>query len=216
MWELIGEGGPVTWIIMASGLVAAGVFLERVLHLHRARIKSEDFLRGIVNNLRRGNVAEAVAICDETPGPVASVVRTAIQYRSAERETLRTAVENVGRAEISRMERRLVVLASVAQVAPVFGLLGTVLGMIRAVLAIRQQAPLVESSAITDGLLAALVATAAGLAVAAPCYVAFNFLVGRVEKIVLDMESASSEIIGYLNGSRSVEAPVGEESGDET
>ena len=216
MWELIGEGGPVTWIIMASGLVAAGVFLERVLHLHRARIKSEDFLRGIVNNLRRGNVAEAVAICDETPGPVASVVRTAIQYRSAERETLRTAVENVGRAEISRMERRLVVLASVAQVAPVFGLLGTVLGMIRAVLAIRQQAPLVESSAITDGLLAALVATAAGLAVAAPCYVAFNFLVGRVEKIVLDMESASSEIIGYLDGSRSVEAPVGEESGDET
>ena len=215
MWELIREGGPVTWIILASGMVAVGVFLERVLHLHRARIKSEDFLRGIVNNLRHGNVAEAAAICDETPGPVAGVVRTAIQYRSAERETLRTAVENVGRAEISRMERRLVVLASVAQVAPIFGLLGTVLGMIRAVLAIRQQAPLVEASAITDGLLAALVATAAGLAVAAPCYVAFNFLVGRVEKIVLDMEWASAEIIGYLNGSRSVDAPAGEESGDE-
>ena len=95
MWELIREGGPVTWLIMASGMVAAGVFLERVPHLHRARIKSEDFLRGIVNNLRRGNVAEAAAICDETPGPVASVVRTAIQYRSAEFETLRTAVENV-------------------------------------------------------------------------------------------------------------------------
>jgi len=216
MWELIREGGPVTWIILASGLVAAGVFMERVLHLHRARIKSEDFLRGIVNNLRHGNVTEAAAICDETPGPVASVVRTAIQYRSAERETLRTAVENVGRAEISRMERRLVVLASVAQVAPIFGLLGTVLGMIRAVLAIRQQAPLVEASAITDGLLAALVATAAGLAVAAPCYVAFNFLVGRVEKIVLDMERAAAEIIGFLNGSRSVEAPAGEEPGEET
>ena len=215
MWELIREGGPVTWIILASGMVAAGVFLERVLHLHRARIKSEDFLRGIVNNLRRGNVAEAAAICDETPGPVASVVRTAIQYRSAERETLRTAVENVGRAEISRMERRMVVLASVAQVAPIFGLLGTVLGMIRAVLAIRQQSPLVEASAITDGLLAALVATAAGLSVAVPCYVAFNFLVGRVEKIALDMERAAAEIIGYLNGSRSVEAPVGEEPGDE-
>lgn len=215
MWESIREGGPVTWIILFSGIVATGVFLERALHLHRARIKAEDFLRGIVNNLRRGNVAEAVAICDETPGPVASVVRAAIQYRSAERETLRAAVENVGRAEISRMERRLVVLASVAQVAPIFGLLGTVLGMIRALLAIRQQSPLVEASAITDGLLAALVATAAGLSVAAPCYVAFNFLVGRVEKIVLDMEWASAEIIGYLNGSRSVEAPAGEEPEDE-
>ncbi len=214
MWELIRAGGPVTWLIMASGVVAAGVFMERVLHLHRARIKSDDFLLGIENNLRHGNVAEAVAICDETPGPVASVVRTAIQYRAAGLETLRTAVENVGRAEISRMERRLVALASVAQVAPIFGLLGAVLGMIRAVLAIRQQAPLVEASAITDGLLAALVATAAGLAVAAPCYVAFNFLVGRVEKIVLDMERAAAEIIGYLNGSRSLDAPLGEEQGE--
>ena len=200
MFELIRESGLVAWIIVASGLVALGVFLERVLHLHRARIKSEDFLAGICNNLKHGNVEEAMAICDETPGPVAIIVRTAITHRGGDKETIRSAVENVGRTEISRMERRLAVLASVAQTAPLFGLLGTVLGMIKALQVMTAQAPLVQSADVMIGLKQALVTTAAGLAVAVPCYLAFNFLVGKVEKIVIDMERAATDILGFLGG----------------
>lgn len=200
MFDLLNQGGLVAWVIVASGLVALAVFLERVLHLHRARIKSEDFLAGILNNLKRGNTNEALAICDDTPGPVASIVRTAIVNRAAGAEALRSAVETVGRTEISRMERRLVTLATVAQVAPLFGLLGTVIGMIKALQVMKAQAPLVQSADVMGGLMQALVTTAAGLAVAVPCYIAFNFLVGKVEKIVIDMERSASDIQAYLAG----------------
>jgi biopolymer transport protein ExbB len=200
MADLLQQGGVMVWVIVGIGLVALFVFLERVLHLHRARIKSEDFLMGIVNNLRHGNITEAMAICDETPGPVAYIVKTAILHRAADKEGIRAAIDSAGRMEISRMERRLVVIATVAQIAPVCGLLGTVLGMMKALLIMKQQAPLVQSGDVVGGLMQALVATAAGLAVALPCTVAFNFLVGKVEKIVLDMERAASEIIGFLTG----------------
>jgi biopolymer transport protein ExbB len=200
MLELIQQGGLVAWVILACGVMACVVFGERVLHLHRARIKSEDFIAGICNNLRRGNVDEALAICDDTPGPVAGIVRVAILNRNGDKETIRSAIENTGRTEIARMERRLAILATVAQVAPIFGLLGTVLGMIKGLQVMRAQAPLVQSADVMTGLMQALVTTAVGLAVAAPCYVAFNFLVGKVEKIVIDMERSASDILAFLTG----------------
>jgi biopolymer transport protein ExbB len=210
MLELLRQGGIVMGLILASGLAAFLVFWERVLHLHRARIRSEDFLQGIRNNLSRGNVQEAVAICDETPGPVAYLVKTAILHRSGGKESIRTAMDNAGRSEISRMERRLVVLATVAQTAPLLGLLGTVVGMIRAALVMQQKGPLVQQSDLMGGLLQALVTTAAGLTVAIPCYIAFNFLVGRVEKIVLDMERAASDILGFLTSGTALNERDGE------
>ncbi|MEI6148239.1 MAG: MotA/TolQ/ExbB proton channel family protein [bacterium] len=214
MFELMQQGGVVAWIILGSGIMACLVFAERVLHLHRARIKSEDFIAGICNNLRRGNVDEALAICDETPGPVAGIVRVAILNRNNDKEAIRSAIENTGRTEIARMERRLAILATVAQVAPIFGLLGTVLGMIKGLQIMKAQAPLVQSADVITGLLQALVTTAAGLAVAAPCYVAFNYLLGKVEKIVIDMERSASDILAFLTGGQ-IPVPTTRDEGKE-
>lgn len=214
MFDLIQQGGFLAWLILTSGVVAFVVFVERVLHLHRARIKSEDFIAGICNNLRRGNVDEALAICDDTPGPVAGIVRAAILNRQGDKESIRTAIENAGRTEIARMESRLAVLATVAQVAPIFGLLGTVLGMMKGIQLMQAQAPLVQAADVMTGLRQALVTTAFGLAVAAPCYIAFNFLVGKVEKIVIDMERSASDILAFLTGDRrSMPANSGEDKG---
>jgi len=199
--DLLKQGGPVLWVILASGLMALIVFIERGLHLHRARIKSEDFLKGILNILKRKNIAEALTICEETPGPVAHIVRTAILHRDDNKDAIRSAVDDAGLAEISRMERRLVVLATVAQIAPLLGLLGTVLGMVEALLVMQQQAPLIQSADLMGGLMRALVTTAAGLTVAIPCYAAFNLLVVKIDRIVLDMERAASEIVVFLTGS---------------
>lgn len=202
MWrEFLQTGGPVLWLILVSGLVAFGVFFERALHLHRARIKSEDFLKGIFNILRRGNVAEALTICDETPGPVAYIVRTAIVRRRDDRDSIRRQIEDAGLGEISRMERRLVVIATVAQVAPLLGLLGTVIGMTEYLYVMRQQIPLVQSADVTGGLLRALVTTGAGLLVAIPCYMAFNLLVLKIDRIVLDMERAGAETLSFFETS---------------
>jgi len=200
MFELLREGGLIAWIIAGAGVFAFILFMERLLSLHRARIKAEDFIAGICNNLGRGNVDEALAICDDTPGPVAGIVRAAILNRHADKEAIRTAMENAGRTEISRMERRLVNFVTIAQVAPIFGLLGTVMGMIKSLQVMRAAAPLVQPGDVMGGLMQALVTTAVGLAVAAPCYVAFNFLTGKVEKIVIDMERAASDMIAFLSG----------------
>jgi len=195
---LLQRGGLVLWVIMALGVAAFVVFVERTLHLHRARIKSEDFLKGILNILRRENVTEALAICEETPGPVAYVVKTAILHRGDSKDALRTAVEDASLAEVSRMERRLVFIATAAQISPLLGLLGTVIGMVDSLLVMQHQSPLIQSADVMGGLMKALVTTAGGLTVAIPAYAAFNLLVVKIDRIVLDMERAASEIVAFL------------------
>lgn len=197
--DLFLKGGEVVWIILAMGLLAFGVFIERALHLHRARIRAEDFLKGIYNILARNNIPEAVAICEETPGPVAHIVKTAILNRDMSAVDLRTAVDDAGVSEISRMERRLVVVATAAQLAPLMGLLGTVLGMVDLMIVLQNQV-IVQSADVMAGMMKALVATGAGLCVAIPCHAAFNLLVVKIDRIVLDMERAASEIVAFIKG----------------
>ena len=198
--DLMVQGGPMLWVILGCGLVAFGVFVERSLHLHRARIKADDFLGGILNILRRQNVNEAVTICEETPGPVARIVRTAILHRYNDRQAIRDAVDDASLAEISRMERRLVVVATVAQIAPLLGLLGTVVGMVECLAVMLRQVPLVQSADVMTGVMRALISMGAGLTVSVPCHVGFNLLVIKVDRIVLDMEKAASEIVTFLTG----------------
>ncbi len=196
--ELMAMGGPILWVILGGGVLGFGVFVERALHLHRARIKAEDFLKGIQNILRKGNVKEALAICAETPGPVAHVVKTAILHRDDDKESIRTAAHDAALSETSRMERRLVVVVTVAQVAPLLGLLGTALGMFECLLVLQRQAPLIQANDVMEGMLHAVTTTVVGLMVAVPAYVSFNLLVVKIDRIVLDMERAASEILAFL------------------
>ncbi len=196
---------PVMWVIVLSGLISLIVFIERSLHLHRARIRSEDFVNGIINILSRGNVDEALAICDETPGPVAYIVETAIKQRDEQLEVLRAALDEATAGETSRMERRLVVVATVAQIAPLMGLLGTILGMLDSVMVMQMQVPLLQSADLLVGLKGALMTTAAGLMVAIPCYAGFNHLVVRIDRIVLDMERATTEVLSFITRAKTDE-----------
>lgn len=196
--NLFAQGGPVLWIIIGCGGAAGFVFFERMLHLRRAGIDPGDFLKGIRNVLVKGNAGEAVTICEETPGPVAALVRAAILHRHEPRHTIREAVDTTGRAEISRMERRLAVLATISQITPLLGLLGTIFGILETVLVLHAQVPLVDATAVTGGLLRALITTAAGLIVAIPCYGMYTLLVVRIDRMVLDMETAAGEIVAFL------------------
>ena len=192
-------GGPVLWVILVLGVIAAGVFLERSLHLHRARIDETDFLQGIFNTIRRGNVAEAITLCEETPGPVARLLSTAIRRRHSTRAQLMDELDQAGRAEISRMERRLSVLALIAQIAPLLGLLGTVLGILTALISMRDAAPFINGRELTEGLILGAITTVAGLLVAIPCFVGFNVLVVKIDRLVLDMRHASSEALYFFS-----------------
>lgn len=200
--ELLSMGGAVSWCIAAGGVVAFLVFIERSFSLHRARIRYSDFLNGMFNVLSNGNVKEALALCDETPGPVAYLVKVAILYREADKEDLHRTLQDAAAAEISRMERRLVVISTVAQLAPLLGLFGTILGILDGAMTLQAQGPLVQSANLLDGLLLALSTTAIGLIVAIPCYAAFNLLVIKIDRIVLDMERTRYEMVAFLKGIR--------------
>jgi biopolymer transport protein ExbB len=193
-----GEGGPMLWIILACGVAAVGVFLERMLHLRRAAISHRDFLQGVRNVLERGNPDEAIQICEEAPGPVPALIRVAILHRHETRHAIAEAISNVGRAEITRMERRVAVVATIGQIAPLLGLIGTVFGIMETVMVLRDHQPLIVATHVTDGLLRALITTAAGLIVAVPCYIMHNLLIVQIDRLVLDMEAAETDITGYL------------------
>jgi biopolymer transport protein ExbB len=174
------------------------VFIERLLHYHRAQINSAEFLNGVRNVLKRENVVEAISICDATPGPVARLVKVAILNRESGREGVREALEEAGLLEVPRLEDKLNLLATIAQISPIMGLLGTVLGFITVFRDIQAQGLNAQSAMLAGGVWEALVCTAFGLAIAIPSYAAYNYLVSRVNSIVLDMEKASTEILNVV------------------
>jgi biopolymer transport protein ExbB len=197
MLKFMALGGPLMWLILGLAVVAVAVFLERWLSLHRAHINTTDFINGIRNILRRGNINEALSLCEETPGPVPPVIKAGIDNRERSREEIREAMLDVGHSESARLERRLVVLATIAQVAPLIGFLGTVMGMIQMFREI-QQATLPSPGQLAGGVWTALLTTAGGLIVAVPAYIAYNFLVTRVQHLVLDMECAANEMLAFF------------------
>lgn len=183
------------WLIVLCSAVAMAVFIERLLHYHREQINSTEFLNGVRNVLRRDNVVEALSICEATPGPVARLVKAAILNRDRGREGVREALEQAGLVEVPLLEAKLNVLATVAQITPLMGLLGSVLGFVKLFSALEATGTLAHLEALARGVWEALICTAAGLAVAIPCYAAYNYLVSRVQAIVLDMEKAATEIV---------------------
>src|SRR5947208_11998586 len=136
---LLSNGGPMLWVILLTSAVAMVVFVERVLHYHRAQINSTEFLNGVRNVLKRENVVEALSICDATPGPVARLVKTAILNRDRGREGVRDALEEAGLLEVPRLEDTLNLLATIAQIAPLMGLLGTVMGFMKMFLELQHE-----------------------------------------------------------------------------
>ena len=186
------------WLLLLASAIAVVVFIERFLHYHRAQINSMEFLNGVRNVLKRDNVVEALSICDATPGPVARLVKTAILNRDHGRERLREALEEAGLTEVPRLEEKLNVLATIAQLAPLLGLLGTMLGFIHIFGQMQDDGLNAHVGKLAEGIWQALVCAAAGIAVAIPAHAAYNYLVSRVNSIVLDMERAATEIVNVI------------------
>jgi biopolymer transport protein ExbB len=186
-------------LILAASATAIAVFLERAFHYHREQINSTEFLNGVRNVLKRDNVVEAVAICDATPGPVARLVKLAILNRDKGRDGVREALEDAGSLEVPRLEEKLNVLATIAQIAPLMGLLGTVMGFTKVFDKIQDAGMAAHVGMLSGGIREALICMAAGLAVSIPSYAGYNYLVGRVNAIVLDMEQVSTEILNLVS-----------------
>jgi biopolymer transport protein ExbB len=191
----------VIWLILIAAATAAVVFVERALFCHRSQINSAEFLNGVRTVIKRGNVVEAIAICDATAGPVARLVKAAILHREQGRERVREAVEEAGLTEVPRLEEKLNLLATIAQISPLLGLFGTIIGFIRVFMYLQSEglyAHISGEHSLAAGVWEALICAAAGIAVAIPAHAGYNYLVSRVNKIVLDMERAAAEIVNIV------------------
>jgi biopolymer transport protein ExbB len=199
---LLNAGGAVMILIIICSIIAFFIVIERLLHFHRARINVPEFLNGLTNILKRNNVTEAVSICDETPGPVAHVLRAAILRCDGDEGAIREAVEEASLAEIPRLERNMKLLATIAHIAPLLGLLGTVLGMIGLFQVMEAQGTFVAMSDLARYIWQALLTTAAGLTVAIPTHAFYNLLVAKISAMTLEMDKAATEIIYFLTHNR--------------
>ncbi|HPM43503.1 MAG TPA: MotA/TolQ/ExbB proton channel family protein, partial [Candidatus Omnitrophota bacterium] len=130
MWDLVQKGGPMMYLIISASVLAFGVVIERVYNLYRARIDADKFMDDITNVLKRNKIIEAIEMCNAKPGPVAHIVKAGILKHDRSKPEIKEAVDEAAQLEIPRLERHLPILATIAHVAPLLGLLGTVSGMV--------------------------------------------------------------------------------------
>ncbi len=201
-YDIIFRGGLVMWPIMLCSVVALGITIERFFALRRATIDTREFMDTMRTALHQNRTQEAIEICEETDVPVARIMKAGILKHDRSKADIRESIEDAGQLEIPRLERYLSALATTAHIAPLLGLLGTVAGMIKAFAQIQNKQGLVNPSDLAEGISNALVTTAAGLTVAIPTLVVYNYFITRVDNMVLEMEISSSELLELLTKDR--------------
>lgn len=208
MFEFMRKGGPVMWVIFLCSVVALAVVIERLLQLNRARIDTRKFMNDISSLLKRNRIMEAIEMCNKTPGPISQVMKAGILKHDRSRPEIREAIEDAALGEIPALEKNLTVLATIAHITPLLGLLGTVMGMLQCFQTIEQKSTAlqpVNPKDLAGGVWVALLTTVFGLCVAIPTYVAYNYLVTKVNGFVLDMEKNATDLVNLLLSRREEE-----------
>lgn len=196
------------WVLMGCGLLAGAVFLERALYFHRVSIRVGDLLRGLGNLIALGNFSEAVSESAGTPGPAARVMHAVLLKNDLPREELKDIAQDAGQLEMPSLERNLGLLATLVYLAPLIGLLGTVVGLLQTFVTISSFGGYATTPEIASGVYQSLIATAGGLAVAIPALLAHQYLSARVNDLVHDMERAGIEVVSMIVDFRRHTAPA--------
>jgi len=176
--------------ILFCSVLALAIALERSWSLRRGRVISPAVLSEITDYLREGSLKECIGLCRESSSPMTNIILAALANVSKGRDEIREAIEDAGRHEVPHLERYLNWLSTVASVAPLLGLLGTVMGMIKVFNVISTQGP-GNPNALANGISEALLTTAAGLTVAIPAFVLYNHFVNKADKLIIEMEKNS-------------------------
>ena len=186
------------WIILLCSVVALGVFLERLLYLHNASIRVGELLGGISLLIRNGRLEEALGECSASHGPVARILQAALMRPRQERSVLQSITTDAALLEIPKLERNLPILSSLAYVAPLVGLLGTLLGLLDAFQVLSAHGGYATTVDLSRSVYESLLNAAAGLAVAIPAFLAHSYLTARVNDIIHDMERGGIEVVNLL------------------
>jgi biopolymer transport protein ExbB len=198
LFGIIAKGGWLIIPIALCSLIMIAVIIERFLTLRKARINMGSFMIQIQAALKEKNISEAMAICREATGPVASVLLVALEKHKEERAEVKEAMETAASAQLFLLEKYTNVLSTIAGVAPLIGFLGTVTGMIQAFMKIQALGGNVNADVLAGGIWEAMVTTAAGLSVGIPSLIFYNYFVGRMQKMAFEMERGSAQVLDLL------------------
>jgi biopolymer transport protein ExbB len=197
--DLAIKGGWVMIPIVLLSFVAAYVFIERYYVIRRATREDINFMNRIKDYIHDGKVDAAQALCRSTDSPSARMVEKGINRLGRPLQDISTAIENVGKLEISKLEKGFPTLATITGAEPMLGFLGTVIGMVQSFYAMSQAGNNIEVSLLSNGIYTALITTVAGLTVGIIGYFAYNMLVVRVERVVFNLEATLTEFMDILN-----------------
>jgi biopolymer transport protein ExbB len=197
--DLAIKGGWVMIPIVLLSFVAAYIFIERHYVIRRATKEDTNFMNRIKDYIHDGKIDAAMALCQSTDTPSSRMVEKGISRLGRPLQDISTAIENVGKLEISKLEKTFPTLATITGAEPMLGFLGTVIGMVRSFYAMSQAGNNIEVSLLSDGIYTALITTVAGLIVGILGYFAYNSLVVRVERVVFNLEATLTEFMDILN-----------------
>jgi biopolymer transport protein ExbB len=195
--EKFQQGGVFMWPLLFASVLGLAVILERFWTLSRARVNTTKLMSQVIGALKQDGLQGGVDVCQRTRGPIAAILHAGLMRAPKGPEAVEKAIESAGTIEMSFLQRGLIILASIANVAPLMGFLGTVSGMIHAFEAIAA-AEQVSAKLVATGISEALITTATGLMVAIPIQLANNFFISRIDRFVLEMEEASIELVDTL------------------
>jgi len=197
MWNFIVKGGWLMAPILLCSVIALAITIERFYNLREPKIHPQDFVTKMKKLLNERKINEAIAICSNSFSPISRIMETGVLKIGSCRDEIKEAIEHAGKRESSHLHKYLAVLATIAGIAPLLGLLGTVTGMIKAfqVIAVKGVG---HPTALAGGISEALITTAAGLVVAIPTLVAHNYFFKQANSYILEMENTSMELLDIL------------------
>jgi len=198
MIEFLSKGGILIGPILFCSVLALAIFLERLIRFARVRIRGFELVERVARYLREGNDNHALSLARESDSPMGRVLTHALEVKDQDRETLETVIVHSTDEEVRELSRYLQPLATIGSIAPLLGLLGTVLGMIKAFMVIQQMGGKVNAAVLAGGIWEAMLTTALGLAVALPTMVAHSYLVSRVDNYEAKLKDGSVNFIKAL------------------
>ena len=195
MFDFFAKGGILVCPIILCSVVALAIFVERLISFARIRIRGYGLVKEVAQHVRNGQSAKALDLARENESPMGRVLVEAIEVADQDHETLETVIINSTGREVRELSRYLQALATIANIAPLLGLLGTVVGMIKAFMVIQQMGGKVNAAVLAGGIWEAMMTTALGLSVALPAMVAHSYLVSRVDNYEAQLQDGTVTFI---------------------
>lgn len=192
------KGGYLMWPILLSSIIGLAIAIDRYMIIRKAKTNAPNFIIKIRTLLKKKDVDGAIAVCMQERTPAANIIRKGLKKSKLGHERVKEAIENVGKQEISKLEKGLSILATISGVAPLLGFLGTVTGMISAFMRIEDLQGAANPSDLAGGIWEALITTAFGLAVGIIALISYNYFTSAINKLVSDMEIISNDVVDTL------------------